>query len=158
MLIMSTLHKLPNRLMKIGSAPGHSYSVEHDHELSFLVALESLRYARKRANRMLQHAVSLLMLLDEGGGAPHEGVARVASVAVAVILVGGSVGHNLKCGSRTRELEWFRRKCFIKDQIEVKSLKVKESRAERRILMRETDEVTCEEKGLEPCRRKREQG
>lgn len=72
MLIVSTLHKLPNRLMKIGSAPGHFYSVEHDHELSFSVALESLRCPRKRANRMLQHAVSLLMLLEEGG-APHKG-------------------------------------------------------------------------------------
>ena len=89
------------------------------------MTLESLRYPRKRANRMLQHAVSLLMLLDEGGGAPHEGVARVASVAVAVILVDGSVGHNLMCRSRTRELEWFRSKCFIKDQIEVKSLKIR---------------------------------
>lgn len=60
--------------------------------------------------------------------------------------------------SRTRELEWFGRKCFIKDQIEAKSFKVKKGRAERRILMRETDVMTCEEKGLEPCRRKREQG
>ena len=45
--------------------------VEHDHELSCSTTLESLRHPRKRANRMLQHAVSLLMLLDEGGGALH---------------------------------------------------------------------------------------
>lgn len=101
MLIVSILHKLPSS-HEGWFCSGHFYSVEHDHEFSFWGALKSLRCPQKRANRMLQHAVSLLMLLDEGGGAAHEGVARVASMAV--ILVGGSVGHNLMWGSRAREL------------------------------------------------------